>query len=379
MKAAGDEATSRRRAARFAAPLAGFVRDLARGDSEALAGALPLLADGERLTEIEHHHLAGYVYLRLREAGLLERVAPEPRRRLREYYTRQWLRTERLLFELRGLQAACAAAGLPLLLLKGPGFAQRYYGRWDCRASSDIDLLVRPRDLERACEIVQRCGFDLRSWMPYGQLLARRFVHHIEFAKGGLPLDLHHVARSHPAFRLDEEPLWASALPLALCGLEIRVPDDAHALLFLLLSIHQDLGIGTLTLRQLLDLFLLLRALGSGFDWAGFAAARRRDGTWRICLNVLSLCLRAFGAETDHPEASRLLAENARELLIPSGGDLLALFREYRFFRNKYWCFRLYPGSLAVTLGWWLAGLPVRYTAYRSTSLTRVLAKRYPG
>jgi hypothetical protein len=55
--------------------------------------------------------------------------------------------------------AALEDAGVPAAPLKGPLLAERIYGDSGVRASSDIDVLVAPEDLERAVEAARALGY----------------------------------------------------------------------------------------------------------------------------------------------------------------------------------------------------------------------------
>lgn len=57
-------------------------------------------------------------------------------------------------------ELALERRGIPALVLKGPGLAQRVYGDLGLRsASSDVDLLVRADQLDEAMEVVRAAGY----------------------------------------------------------------------------------------------------------------------------------------------------------------------------------------------------------------------------
>jgi hypothetical protein len=61
--------------------------------------------------------------------------------------------------ELRGLLAAFAAAGIPVLPLKGPMLAERLHADVALRPARDLDLLIRPTDAQAAGEVLRAQGF----------------------------------------------------------------------------------------------------------------------------------------------------------------------------------------------------------------------------
>lgn len=65
------------------------------------------------------------------------------------------------LMTMRRVLPAFAAAGLPVVAFKGPLIQQAAYGGLFIRPSSDIDLLVHPRDFDRAAALLDREGYGL--------------------------------------------------------------------------------------------------------------------------------------------------------------------------------------------------------------------------
>src|SRR5256885_8541101 len=60
--------------------------------------------------------------------------------------------------------AALRDAGVRSILLKGPALARWLYDDGSLRAYGDCDLLVDPRDVERAGQVLRRLGFS-----PFGE------------------------------------------------------------------------------------------------------------------------------------------------------------------------------------------------------------------
>jgi hypothetical protein len=157
---------------------------------------------------------------------------------------------------LRDVASVLAEEGIPVMPLKGVLFQLVLYADPAERALLDVDVLVRPRDFERAIRALLRAGFQPRSagqsliecalWSPRGMLVD---LHRQLFSRGryrlgaqavfrraavderllGVPL---HIAHPHdtaahligkfvadhegtdPAQRLDELRLWAQRFGL---------------------------------------------------------------------------------------------------------------------------------------------------------------------
>lgn len=80
---------------------------------------------------------------------------------------------------------------LPLLpctyvLLKGPSLSERLYGAPWQRSSRDLDLLVRPHDLEAVVAALQSAGFT-ETETSHSAAYARRHHHHITLTRAHTP------------------------------------------------------------------------------------------------------------------------------------------------------------------------------------------------
>jgi hypothetical protein len=85
------------------------------------------------------------------------------------------------------------AAGLRCATLKGPALAMQLYGDDVIRPSSDVDVLVAQRELERALEVLRAAG--LRFGTRHAAWYERRWHHHLVAVGApthpGLPVEVH--------------------------------------------------------------------------------------------------------------------------------------------------------------------------------------------
>jgi Uncharacterised nucleotidyltransferase len=114
------------------------------------------------------------------------------------------------LAELEALRAALRRAGRQVVVLKGAALIPAaYHGAVELRPLGDVDLLVRPRELD---DIV--AWLKARGYRPFAR--SSTFL-----SRGPVAFDLHTeiagsswVARKADAFRLDPVALWRDARPL---------------------------------------------------------------------------------------------------------------------------------------------------------------------
>lgn len=356
-----------------------WIRDILIGDAAswrppgAIQGALATLAQRQQVAGILDEKLATRLEqldLDLHLAGVLQAAAFE-----------QWRTSQRLRFALPALHGALHEAGVEAILLKGPDLAERFHGDLAARPYSDLDVLVRPRDLSAATAALCRDGWRLASPRldggPWRRVL-RRGTHHVELRREGVPVELHHGLRVHPTLAIDCESLFEESFRRDVAGRRWRVLSDEHTLLTALLGLHADVGLGTATLRSLLDVDRIVGALDGATDWPRFFQRRRPEGTLGICVNALALTARLLDGERRSPRLLAALEEPpARELrLAPLAAsparEFLMLFdtvsgtrsSDYGcLLRAKLWTLRQYDRPLTVSLLHWLATLPLRLLA----------------
>lgn len=127
------------------------------------------------------------------------------------------------------------AAGIESILLKGPVTARWLYGDGESRAYSDIDLLVRSDDLDRAMDVLEAAGYDdlfagsvERGASPHARTLrlkegAQRLT------RGPMPtlVDLH---TTFHGVRVPELAFWsaitAGSETIRLFGSDVRIPGE---------------------------------------------------------------------------------------------------------------------------------------------------------
>ncbi|HEY7956301.1 MAG: nucleotidyltransferase family protein [Polyangia bacterium] len=136
--------------------------------------------------------LSPLIYATLARAGRLDALEPDTARAARRAYLGQVARNSRILERAAELLDGAAARGLTLLPLKGALFASALYPDPGERPMSDLDLLVRPVELDRACALFGELG--LRRHFPPRARFTPRHGHDVAFTdeRDGLLIELHY-------------------------------------------------------------------------------------------------------------------------------------------------------------------------------------------
>ncbi len=308
------------------------------GDPDAVADAL------------RRHHLIGLVRARVPDADLRACLPPALVAALASRRPVGLAPARDLLAAYGEVRRALEPEGVDVLVLKGFYFAQRFYGGIDRRPQHDLDLLVRPPDYRRALAMLGALGFARR----------KRDLHSIAVRRGGIQIDVHRHLRWAPAFAVEEGAVWRTARDVVVEGAPVRTLSDEYTLVFVLLAAFEDLGQGLAKLKQLLDLYLLLRATDATTDWEAFFARRSAENLLAVAVNVLAVCVDLFEAGPELPHLMEALGRR-QPLRVLAGRDealrLLAAPAKDR--ESLVWFGRVYPGSLVHYLVWfWAFGFP---------------------
>lgn len=166
------------------------------------------------LEQIESHAIGATVYTRLKQSGRMRETPFFFRERLGRIYEASFVQSLLIKHETEKLLRRFEANGIAAIPLKGTVLAERYYGHFAARGTSDIDLLIRPEQFDDAVRLVKEAGFDRPG--------ASSPVHyHAEWCKDAPGLVEPVTAELHWSFvqqgvsAMDVEPLWreAEALP----------------------------------------------------------------------------------------------------------------------------------------------------------------------
>jgi hypothetical protein len=113
-------------------------------------------------------------------------------------------------------------------------------------------------------------------------------------------------------------------------------------------------------LKQLLDLYLLLRAVDPTLDWEAFFARRERENLLGVAVNVLALVATLFEAHGELPRLAAALERRRAACALATRDEALALVGAARKdVASLAWFGRVYPGSLLLHLLWfWAGGFP---------------------
>jgi Uncharacterised nucleotidyltransferase len=208
----------------------------------------------------------------------------------------------------RLLEEAC----IPTVFVKGVSLAMLAYGVLALKQSVDIDLLVAPRDVGRAADILDRAGYaggeQLSAMTRKRRELLIRHARHWGFIHrdSRVPVELHWRLSYNP--RLLQSIGISSpfqSVPLASTAIRTLATDDLITYLFVHGAQH-----GWCRLKWLADLTALLSLRSEG-ELDGIYRAARAAGAGPCAGQALLLCERLLGLRLS-PRLAGKLRRSAR-------------------------------------------------------------------
>jgi hypothetical protein len=250
--------------------------------------------------------------------------------------------------------------------MKGALVGLRLHGRLDARAVSDIDVLLRREaDVENAEACLLACGYERASRLFIGHGLTRRFTYQLEYWKGDVPVELHWSLQRDPSLQFEPEEIWRRGEMVEVEGRTYRALSAEDTAVAYAVSVPVDLRLGKLTLRTLLEVYLLLRGMPEGLDWQAWLERREREGTRRVCAAVLSAAVGLLGRDARLDEVSRVLSPHLRAADHDIVSRALSAPGASVSWRRRIGALRLLDGSLPSVAAWWVVSLPARLLAHR--------------
>ena len=177
-------------------------------------------------------------------------------------------------------------AGISIMVLKGGALFLTLYQRPDEREMTDLDVLLKPSDLERAQKLLEDLGYH-RGEVPFREDFFPRYYYEVQYRIGSISpfnIDLH--VRPFRVLRysrfVPEDALWQRAVPIKLGKATVLVPSTEDMLIQMAAhsAIHSNDQI-----KWLEDIDGWIRAHGAALNWDRFLGTVE---SWRLAGAVQS-------------------------------------------------------------------------------------------
>ena len=195
--------------------------------------------------------------------------------RLKGVYRHTWARNNFLLGELSRSVADLRHNGVGAIALKGVALLLLYYPDVATRPMADVDILVRPRDIGTALEVL---GAARAVTDQLGDGRLPRFLHGVEVqTESGMKIDVHWRLTDYDSGDRSLDEIWRRAIPVRI--------GDAPALalgpeqLLLHVCSHGMTAVPTRTLRWIADCVMVINGTPRPVDWTRLVELSAQQGS----------------------------------------------------------------------------------------------------
>ncbi len=307
--------------------------------------------NSEKWMEVVHlcrnHRVAPLLYSKLK---IVETKIPaEVLQTLRADYLSNAIRNMEIYRNLAGVLKSLHQAHIPIIPFKGLFLAEHVYKNIAVRSMSDVDLLVKREDINRAREILLELGFNPMSGLD--QIVYEEYQLSFYHSKSNLVLELHWLI-INPKHRvpLNTAALWERSLLSQISGVPVRIltPEDQ----ILQLCMHASDHVFAHGLRAMVDIKKTLLHYSKEIDWTRLSQRALEWGvTHSLYVNLwlakklLDAPVQDLWLNSNKPEtitqnrlefAEECLFMNAEEpeTALPETDNIILLWKEESFFKK---------------------------------------------
>jgi hypothetical protein len=241
----------------------------------------------------------GPLATRLHERGLTAYVPPDCQSALRRASRLVAIKNLRVHADLRIVVDALHARQIDVIVLKGPRLTASVYRNMSDRLTSDLDLLVRWKDLSAAGKTIEALGYHPATPYEVDDRLDPYLGHQLpKFSKRGTtPVEIHRTIGLTD--RIDVEGLWTRAVPERIADRDVLVlsPEDFIVHLCGHAGHQHGFECGA---RPLCDIAATIRH-SRNLDWSAVVSRSRAWGWARANALILQLTKELVGGDVpDH-------------------------------------------------------------------------------
>lgn len=256
------------------------------------------------------------------------------REKLRQAYYTSAARNMRLYRQLLDIVTLFSEEGVPVVLLKGSHLAELVYGNLALRPMSDMDLLVKPGDLQRANRLLKGEGYsssELHQGNSFEHLAPYR-------RKGAVSIEIHHQITEPPfSRRFNIEDLWKRARRETIEGVNVLTlaPEDLILHLSAHVSIHHGFSFGII---PYIDIARAVDYYSNELDWKLLWQRAETWGMQRSLYLVLALADKMVGLSIPGFITGKMADDpETKNALVAAEGIIFGRERgSYKFFARVF-------------------------------------------
>ncbi|MGM7721192.1 nucleotidyltransferase family protein [Metabacillus sp. Hm71] len=241
------------------------------------------------IEDIEYFSIAPQVYFYLKQQNRLDLTPPFFQNRLKNMYNQGLIQNLFIKNQMEKILTSLDELAIPTIPLKGILFAEKAFGHFAARSTSDIDLLIIPDHLNIVIDCVKKLGFTMEEECAP--------VHfHCSLSKeipgSPIPLsvEIHWDILKQKTSRFDITEFWAEAVPLKQYTF-IKQLSEHHT--FYMICLHawrHNLD----SMKHFLDILQCISFLGDQIDYDKLMKDAVRHKTLKRMVRTLAIVYRTF-------------------------------------------------------------------------------------
>jgi len=235
----------------------------------------------------------------------------EIRSQVRKNYMSNVARNMRITQTLKEISSLFAEHQIETILLKGSHLSYFIYENIGQRTMSDIDLMVREKDLAKAERKLVEIGFETQR--KFGIETESAIHHHLPpllKESGNVLIELHWtIVYPNAPFTIDLKSIWEQSEENSIEGSSVHVLSASDLLLMFAIhcAYHDRFVYG---LRTLFDIDAIIKFYGTGLIWEDLIARAKSWKADRCLFMVLSLAKKHLGVKVPEAVLEQLEPEN---------------------------------------------------------------------
>ncbi len=296
------------------------------------------------LTLAQHHGVTPLLVKHFVQTPHFQKIPITTKDNLQQFFRKHVLFSHMLGKELGNLMQSFEKEKIPAIPIKGPSLAVRAYGALELRIFSDLDILVKNKDISRASDLLLNQGYryrketqENREAVPLEQTSRRH--HTFVDQTGMIGLDIQSkIEGSEFSFQIDHKEFWGNLQQVTVNGNSLPSLPDTK--LLLVLCIHGSKHLWC-RLKWICDVAELLKT-SPHFDWGKTLQMSTTYQCHTMLLLGLNLAQVLFSSKLpkqliqDIQNCSRIsfLTDHVLLNLFPSNGQHMSLTPPAALFMN---------------------------------------------
>ncbi|MDD9148228.1 MULTISPECIES: nucleotidyltransferase family protein [unclassified Sporolactobacillus] len=237
----------------------------------------------------QFERVCSQIYFFLKKQKRLDRLPPFFRNALKERFIRNISASLLLKAQLKQLLSRFESLGIDVIPLKGPLFAEKYYGDLAARDSGDIDILIRPEQMDAAITIIRAMEFvPGKKYEPYH--FHRIFCKKMPDWPDELTIEVHWDLLRKKTSSLNAAELWHDSVPLRPYRHVFELSDFHTFYLICLHGWNHDLN----SWKYFIDIIQLIHVMKDRLDYGQLLELAHRQLTWRRVSHTLMIVYHEF-------------------------------------------------------------------------------------